>query len=106
MMQAIALRDVIATVGLDDAAELATSFHQETSEVVEPWYRETLATDRHRLAEIDAGIAGVAISQTILHGNSTKRWRWRREGIQDASVRSWQWRWFSVCAPRWQRDRA
>jgi 2-polyprenyl-6-methoxyphenol hydroxylase-like FAD-dependent oxidoreductase len=58
MMQAVLLRDTIAAAGLDDPWAFACSFHQATAEVVEPWYRETLAADRHRLAEVDALIAG------------------------------------------------
>jgi flavin-dependent dehydrogenase len=58
MLQAVALRDTIAGTGLDDPWEFACSFHHATAETVEPWYRETLAADRHRLAEIDALIAG------------------------------------------------
>ncbi len=58
MLQAVALRDTIAATGLDDPWEFACSFHHATAEMVEPWYRETLAADRHRLAEIDALIAG------------------------------------------------
>ena len=33
-------------------------FHDRTAETVEPWYRTTLAGDRDRLAEVDAGILG------------------------------------------------
>ncbi len=41
-----------------DPWEFACSFHHATAEMVEPWYRDTLAADRHRLAEIDALIDG------------------------------------------------
>src|SRR5271166_3819884 len=58
MLQAILLRDTIAATGLDDPWEFACSFHHATAELVEPWYRDTLAADRHRLAEIDALIGG------------------------------------------------
>ena len=58
MLQAAVLRDTIAGAGLDDPWEFACSFHQLTAEMVEPWYRDTLAGDRHRLAEIDALIDG------------------------------------------------
>jgi len=58
MLHAVALRDTIAATGLDDPWEFACTFHHATAEMVEPWYRETLAADRHRLAEIDALIAG------------------------------------------------
>ncbi len=58
MLQATVLRDTIATTGLEDPWEFARSFHDATAEIVEPWYRDTLAADRHRLAEIDAHLAG------------------------------------------------
>lgn len=58
MLQAAALRDTIAGTGLDDPWEFACSFHRLTAETVEPWYRDTLAGDRHRLAEIEALIGG------------------------------------------------
>lgn len=58
MLQAVLLRDTIAATGLDDPWEFAGSFHRATAETVEPWYRDTLAGDRHRLAEIDALIGG------------------------------------------------
>ena len=58
MLQATVLRDTIAATGLEDPWEFARSFHDATAEIVEPWYRDTLAADRHRLAEIDAHIAG------------------------------------------------
>ena len=58
MMHAKLLRDTIAATGLDDPREFAGAFHEATAEIVEPWYRDTLAADRHRLAEIDALIAG------------------------------------------------
>jgi len=58
MLQAVLLRDTIAAAGLGDPWEFACSFHEATAEMVEPWYRDTLAADRHRLAEIDALIGG------------------------------------------------
>jgi flavin-dependent dehydrogenase len=58
MLQALVLRDTIATTGFDDPWEFACSFHHATAEIVEPWYRDTLVADRHRLAEIDALIGG------------------------------------------------
>ncbi len=57
-LQATLLRDTIAGTGLGDPWEFARSFHHATAETVEPWYRETVAGDRHRLAEIDALIGG------------------------------------------------
>ncbi len=58
MLHALVLRDTIREVGLDRPAAFASRFHQRTAETVEPWYRTTLAGDRDRLAEVDAGIRG------------------------------------------------
>ena len=60
MLHALTLRDQLRAVGLDDPAAFADAFHAATAETVEPWYRATLTTDRHRLGEIEAGIRGAA----------------------------------------------
>ncbi len=52
------LREQLRAVGLDDQAAFTSAFHAATAQTVEPWYRATLATDRHRLAEIEAGVRG------------------------------------------------
>ena len=54
-----ALRDLVHDHGLDDPVAFAVAWHDLTTERVEPLYRDTLAFDRNRLAEIDAQIAGV-----------------------------------------------
>jgi len=59
LLHACALRDTLRDVPPDDPVALATAWHAATTEVVEPYFRDTLAFDRHRLAEIDAQIAGV-----------------------------------------------
>ncbi len=59
LLHACALRDLLATAALDDRAGFARAWHDTIQETVEPLYRDTLAFDRHRLAEIDAQIAGV-----------------------------------------------
>jgi len=58
MLHALTLRDQLRSAGLDDPAAFADAFHAATAETVEPWYRATLATDRHRLGEIEAGLRG------------------------------------------------
>jgi flavin-dependent dehydrogenase len=58
MLHALVLRDQLRTVGLDDPAAFAAAFHAATAETVEPWYRATLTTDRHRIGEIEAGLRG------------------------------------------------
>jgi len=60
MLHAVTLRDQLRAVGLDDPVAFAEAFHKATAEEVEPWYRTTLATDRYRLAEIEAGMRGGA----------------------------------------------
>jgi hypothetical protein len=57
-MHAVALRDLLRDSSLDDPLGLASGWHDATQQTVEPYYRATLAFDRHRLAEIDAGIEG------------------------------------------------
>ena len=58
ILHALTLRDQLRAAGLDDPAAFADAFHAATAEAVEPWYRATLATDRHRLGEIEAGLRG------------------------------------------------
>ncbi len=60
VMHAVALRDVLrsAPPGGDPVA-LALAFDAATGETVAPYARDTLDFDRHRLAEIDATIAGL-----------------------------------------------
>lgn len=60
MLHAVTLRDQLRAIGLTDPAAFADAFHAATAETVEPWYRATLATDRHRLGEIEAGIRGAS----------------------------------------------
>jgi len=52
------LRDLLRTVSLEDHLGLALAWDRATEAVVGPWYRATVAFDRHRLAEIHAQIAG------------------------------------------------
>jgi hypothetical protein len=59
MMHARCLRDVLAEVPAGDHVALARRWDAATLETVEPYYRDTLDFDRHRLAEIDAEIEGV-----------------------------------------------
>jgi len=58
ILHALTLRDTLRTAGLDHPAAFAAAFHAATARDVEPWYRATLATDRHRVAEIEAGMRG------------------------------------------------
>ncbi len=58
MLHATVLRDTIREAGLDSPAVFASRFHQRTADQVEPWYRFTLAGDRDRMAEVEAGICG------------------------------------------------
>jgi hypothetical protein len=58
MLHALTLRDQLRAAGLEDPAAFAGAFHAATAAAVEPWYRATLAADRHWLGEIEAGIGG------------------------------------------------
>lgn len=60
LMHAVALRDTLRTGVADEPAKLALDFDAATEAVVGPWYRETVAFDRHRLHEMEAVIAGDA----------------------------------------------
>ena len=57
-MHAVALRDLLRVASIDFPMELAQRWHEVTDATVEPYYRATLDFDRHRLAEIEAGIEG------------------------------------------------
>jgi hypothetical protein len=57
-LHAVALRNVLRDGPVDDPVALALAWHAATMETVEPWYRSTLSFDRHRLAEIEALMAG------------------------------------------------
>jgi 2-polyprenyl-6-methoxyphenol hydroxylase-like FAD-dependent oxidoreductase len=57
MIHALALRDLLRN-GHDPLA-LALAWDEVTVSTVEPWYRDTVTLDRHRLAEIDSLVAGV-----------------------------------------------
>jgi 2-polyprenyl-6-methoxyphenol hydroxylase-like FAD-dependent oxidoreductase len=60
MLHALTLRDQLRAVSPDDPAAFTEAFHAATARTVEPWYRATLASDRHRLGEVEAGIRGAA----------------------------------------------
>lgn len=58
MLHGLTLRDELRTAGQDDPAAVADAFRAATAAKIQPWYRATLTTDRHRLGEIEAGIRG------------------------------------------------
>ena len=58
MVHAAALRTLLSEGLLDDPRALALRWHELTVDTVEPMFVDTLAFDRHRLAEIDATIEG------------------------------------------------
>ncbi len=58
MMHAQVLQNQLRVVGLGDPKRFAEAFHSATAETVEPWYRATVAQDRHRLHEVEAAIRG------------------------------------------------
>jgi 2-polyprenyl-6-methoxyphenol hydroxylase-like FAD-dependent oxidoreductase len=59
LIHAVALRDMLRRESLDDPAGLALAWEQATLASAEPYFRGTLHFDRHRLAQIEAQIAGV-----------------------------------------------
>jgi 2-polyprenyl-6-methoxyphenol hydroxylase-like FAD-dependent oxidoreductase len=58
IVHAAALRDLLRSEATADPWELGTRWAAVTAEIVEPYYRQTLNYDRHRLAEIRAHIEG------------------------------------------------
>jgi 2-polyprenyl-6-methoxyphenol hydroxylase-like FAD-dependent oxidoreductase len=52
------LRDLLRETDPEEHEKLARRFHEVTTRIAEPLFRSTLWYDRHRLAEIDADIAG------------------------------------------------
>ena len=58
MIHARLLRDLLRQTGPEEHEKFARRFDEVTTQVLEPLYRDTLGYDRHRLAEIDADIAG------------------------------------------------
>jgi len=52
------LRDLLRETDPQEHDKLARRFDEATAKVIEPLYQMTLWTDRHRLAEIDADVAG------------------------------------------------
>ena len=58
MLHGSLLRDLLGDVGLEDPLEFATSFAAATDAQLRAWFEWTRATDRHRVAQVDAGIAG------------------------------------------------
>ncbi len=60
MLHALTLRDLLRKVSPDDPYQLALAWDEATEATVTPWYRATNDYDRHRLAEIDAALAGAA----------------------------------------------
>ncbi len=53
------LRDVVRKLGTADPGAFARRWNEATESELGPWVSDTLEFDRHRLAEIDAQIAGV-----------------------------------------------
>jgi 2-polyprenyl-6-methoxyphenol hydroxylase-like FAD-dependent oxidoreductase len=60
MLHAQALRDTLRQTGADDPAAFSAAFASATEATVEPWYRNTLSFDRHRLAEMAALAEGAS----------------------------------------------
>jgi 2-polyprenyl-6-methoxyphenol hydroxylase-like FAD-dependent oxidoreductase len=63
LLHAVALRDTMRTVGLADPAGFAVAWHDVTERELGPAYDAIVEADRHRLAEIDAALEGVAYDE-------------------------------------------
>lgn len=59
LLHARLLRDLLRETGPDERDKLVRQFAERTAATVEPLYRGTAWFDRHRIAEIDADVAGV-----------------------------------------------
>ena len=59
LLHAVALRDLLRDVPIQPGVALAEEWEARTAAIPAPLVDDTLAFDRHRLAEIDAQIAGV-----------------------------------------------
>jgi 2-polyprenyl-6-methoxyphenol hydroxylase-like FAD-dependent oxidoreductase len=59
LLHAVLLRDMLRTGSGERPGELAVRWAEGTAQVLDPWYRATLAVDRHRLAEIEGDRLGV-----------------------------------------------
>ncbi|MEU8238171.1 FAD-dependent oxidoreductase [Actinoplanes missouriensis] len=60
MIQAVLLRDLLRETDPADHDKFARRFDEASTRVVEPLYRATVWTDRHRLAEMAADAAGTS----------------------------------------------
>jgi 2-polyprenyl-6-methoxyphenol hydroxylase-like FAD-dependent oxidoreductase len=58
LLHAVCLRDVLHEVPTSEPMALARRWDEVTASVVEPLFRDTLAFDRHRLAQVAAQIEG------------------------------------------------
>jgi 2-polyprenyl-6-methoxyphenol hydroxylase-like FAD-dependent oxidoreductase len=58
LLHVSALRDLLRDAGDLDRRELVTAFHEATERDINPFVDDTLALDRHRLAQMAAELAG------------------------------------------------
>jgi 2-polyprenyl-6-methoxyphenol hydroxylase-like FAD-dependent oxidoreductase len=58
LMHAVELRDLLRRGDLDKPVAFARAWDEATQTALEPWYRDTLHFDRHRLAEAQAWARG------------------------------------------------
>jgi 2-polyprenyl-6-methoxyphenol hydroxylase-like FAD-dependent oxidoreductase len=58
IVHAVCLRDTLREVPATEPVAFADRWHEATMATVEPLFRDTLTYDRHRLAEIEAVVAG------------------------------------------------
>jgi len=58
MLHGLLLCHLLRDVGLDDPLQFAAAFATSTDDQLRPWFDWTRSTDRHRVAQVDAGVAG------------------------------------------------
>jgi 2-polyprenyl-6-methoxyphenol hydroxylase-like FAD-dependent oxidoreductase len=58
MLHGLLLRDLLGGVDVKDPFEFAGAFAAATDAQLRPWFDWTRSTDRHRLAQVEAGISG------------------------------------------------
>jgi 2-polyprenyl-6-methoxyphenol hydroxylase-like FAD-dependent oxidoreductase len=72
LLHARLLRDLLRETGPEDHDKFARRFDEVTTATMEPLYRATLWYDRHRLAEINADIAGTPYRTEDVRWTMTK----------------------------------
>ena len=106
LVHACCLRDLVREVGTRRPFELVHRWDECTQQVVMPLVDDALRASAHRLAQIEAQIAGVPYEPDDRGGGSPSRWRRRPALIRICSAPWSKWSECSPVVPRWRPDRA